>query len=179
MVDQTAKFDLFRGFLAYMENQQLVSSAVSSLASVQSNTSLVFYGSPRLIDHFRPSVYLQVPHPLLAPVRGSGSGRGWGPQGRPPHRGLASSVPARLVAASDAGLERDRSWGAPSWGYYGEGAPTTAEDQAYLGLDYGEYGYSSGPYRPHAFERQPPPSDFGSEFEFSDPSAFPEDDFFR
>ena len=33
------------------------------------------------------------------------------------------------------------------------------------------------PYRPHAFEQQPPPSDFGSEFEFLDPSAFSEDDF--
>ena len=46
MVDQTAQFDLFRGFLAYMDNQQLVSSAVSSLASVQSNTSLVFTAAP-------------------------------------------------------------------------------------------------------------------------------------
>ena len=42
----------------------------------------------------------------------------WGQQGRPPPRGLASSFPARLVRARVVpGLERDRSWGAPSsWG---------------------------------------------------------------
>ena len=174
LVDQTA---LFRGFLAYLENQQSVSSAVSTLASVQANTSLVYSAAPS----GRPISVVGLPpgtSPLFAPVRGSGSGRGWGPQGRPPHRGLASSFPAHLVAAREVtGLERDRSWGAPSsWGYYGEGAPTAVGDQAYLGLDYGEYGFSSDPYRPHTFEQQPP-SDFGSEFEFSDHSALPEDDF--
>ena len=63
------------------------------------------------------------PSPFSAPVRGSGSGRGWGQQGRPPPRGLASSFPARLVRARVVpGLERDRSWGAPSsWGDFGEG----------------------------------------------------------
>ena len=75
------------------------------------------------------------------------------------------------------GLERDRSWGAPSsWGYFGEGAPTAVGDQTSVGLDYGEYGFSSDPYRPHTFEHQPP-SDFGSEFEVLDHSALPEDDF--
>ena len=70
------------------------------------------------------------------------------------------------------------SWGAPSFrGNFGEGAPTAVGDQAYLGLDYGEYEYPSDPYRPHSFERQPPPLDFGSEFELLDPSAFSEDNF--
>ena len=92
---------------------------------------------------------------------------------------MASFFPARRVHARVVpGLERDRSWGAPSsWGDFGEGAPTAVGDQAYLGLDYGEYDYPSDPYRPYAFEQQPPPSDFGSEFEFLDPSAFSEDDY--
>ena len=178
MVDQNSQIDLFRGFLAYMDSQQLVSSAVSSLASVQSNTRLVYTAAPS--DRPFSAVGLPPgPSPLSAPVRGSGSGRGWGQQGRPPPRGLASSFPARLVRARVVpGLERDRSWGAPSsWGDYGEGAPTAVGDQAYLGLEYGEYDYPSDPYRPHAFEQQPPPSDFSSEFEFLDSSAFPEDDF--
>ena len=93
---------------------------------------------------------------------------------------MASFYPARRVHARVVpGLERDRSWGAPSsWGDFGEGAPTAVGDQAYLGLDYGEYDFPSDPYRPYAFEQQPPPSVFGSEFEFLDPSAFSEDIFF-
>ena len=176
LVDQTT---LFRGFLAYLETQKLVSSAVSSLAPVQTTTSLVYTAAPS----GRPvqSSVVGLPpgtSPFLAPVRGSGSGRGWGPQGRPPLRDMVSSFPARLVATrEDTGLERDRSWGAPySWGNFGEGAPTAVGDQTSLGLDYGEYGFSSDPYRPHTFEHQPP-SDFGSEFEFLDRSALPEDDF--
>ena len=176
LVDQTA---LYRGFLAYLETQKLVSSAVSSLAPVQTTTNLVYTAAPS----GRPvqSSVVGLPpgtSPFLAPVRGSGSGRGWGPQGRPPLRDMVSSFPARLVATrEDTGLERDRSWGAPySWGNFGEGAPTAVGDQTSLGLDYGEYGFSSDPYRPHTFEHQPP-SDFGSEFEVLDHSALPEDDF--
>ena len=72
------------------------------LSRLFSLTRVLFIQQPRLIDHFRPSVYLQVPPPLSAPVRGSGSGRGWGQQGRPPPRGLASSFPAlELFLASN------------------------------------------------------------------------------
>ena len=82
MVDQNPQIDLFRGFLAYMDSQKLVSSAVSSLASVQSNTRLVYTAAPS--DRPFSAVGLPLgPSPLSAPVRGSGSGRGWGQQGRP------------------------------------------------------------------------------------------------
>ena len=45
--------------------------------------------------------------------------------------------------------EGDRSWGAPSWGSFGEGAPTAVGGQVYLGPYHGEYFYPSDSYRPH------------------------------
>ena len=89
---------------------------------------------------------------------------------------MSSFVPARLPYAV-LGREEDRSWGAhPYWGDFGGRAPTAVGDQSYLGPVYGEYlGYPSDPYRPHTFE-QPPPSDFGPEYDFLDPFASPEDD---
>ena len=75
------------------------------------------------------------------------------------------------------GLEEDRSWGAPPfWGDFGGRAPTAVGDQSYLGPVYGEYSYPSDPYRPHTLE-QPPPSDFGPDYDILDPFASPEDDF--
>ena len=75
------------------------------------------------------------------------------------------------------GLEEDGSWGAPPfWGDFGGRAPTAVGDQSYLGPVYGEYSYPSDPYRPHTLE-QPPPSDFGPDYDILDPFASPEDDF--
>ena len=75
------------------------------------------------------------------------------------------------------GLEEDRSWGAPPfWCDFGGRAPTAVGDQSYLGPVYGEYSYPSDPYRPHTLE-QPPPSDFGPDYDILDPFASPEDDF--
>ena len=60
---------------------------------------------------------------------------------------------------------------------FGGRAPTAVGDQSYLGPVYGEYlGYPSDPYRPHTLE-QPPPSDFGPDYDFLVPFASPEDDF--
>ena len=89
-----------------------------------------------------------------------------------------SFFPARLpYARVFPGLEEDRSWGAPPfWGDFGGRAPTAVGDQSYLGPVYGEYSYPSDPYRPHMLE-QPPPSDFGLEYDILDPFVSPEDDF--
>ena len=180
LVDQNSQNELFRGFLAFMRNQEVVSTAASSLASAQSDTDtrLVYTSAPS--DRPFSAVGTTPPGPptLPAPVRGSGAGGGWGQQGRPPIRGWSSFVPARLpYAGVFPSREEDRSWGAhPSWGDFGGRAPTAVGDQSYLGPVYGEYlGYPSDPYRPHTFE-QPPPSDFGPEYDFLDPFASPEDD---
>ena len=61
-------------------------------------------------------------------------------------------------------------------GDFGGRAPTAVGDQSYLGPVYGEYSYPSDPYRPHTLE-QPPPSDFGPDYEILVPFASPEDDF--
>ena len=183
LVDQNSQNELFRGFLAFMRSQEVVSTAASSLASVQSDsgTRLVYSSAPS--DRPFSAVGTPPGPPTLpAPVRGSGAGGGgggWGQQGRPPHRGLTSFVPARLPYAGvfPIGREEDRSWGAPPfWGDFGGRAPTAVGDQSYLGSVYGEYSYPSDPYRPHTLE-QPPPSDFGPEYDILDPFASPEDDF--
>ena len=92
---------------------------------------------------------------------------------------MTSFVPARLPYAGvfPIGREEDRSWGAPPfWGDFGGRAPTAVGDQSYLGPVYGEYSYPSDPYRPHTLE-QPPPSDFGPDYDILVPFASPEDDF--
>ena len=45
-----------------------------------------------------------------------------------------------------------------------------------IGPVYGEYSYPSDPYHPHTLE-QPPPSDFGPDYDILDHFASPEDDF--
>ena len=82
LVDQNSQNELFRGFLAFMRSQEVVSTAASSLASVQSDsgTRLVYSSAPS----DRPfSAVSTPPGPptLPAPVRGSGAGGGGGGDG--------------------------------------------------------------------------------------------------
>ena len=79
LVDQNSQNELFRGFLAFMRSQEVVSTAALSLASVQSDSStrLVYTSAPS----DRPFSAVGTPpgpSPLPAPVRGSGSGGGGG-----------------------------------------------------------------------------------------------------
>ena len=65
------------------------------------------------------------------------------------------------------------------WGDFGGRAPSAVGDQSYLGPVYGEYlGYPSDPYRPHTLE-QPPPSDFGPDYDFLVPFRVSGGRFFR
>ena len=74
---------------------------------------------PRLIDHFRPSVHLQVPPTLPAPVRGSGAGGGGGDGGSRGAHPLEVFSPnfSQLVFLDVRRVflawEENRSWGAP------------------------------------------------------------------
>ena len=82
LVDPNSQNELFRGFLAFMRSQEVVSTAASSLASVQSDsgTRLVYTSAPS----DRPFSAVGTPpgpSPLPAPVRGSGSGGGGGDGG--------------------------------------------------------------------------------------------------
>ena len=83
LVDQNSQNELFRGFLAFMRSQEVVSTAASSLASVQSDTDtrLVYTSAPS--DRPFSAVGTTPPGPptLPAPVRGSGAGGGGGGDG--------------------------------------------------------------------------------------------------
>ena len=82
LVDQNSQNELFRGFLAFMRSQEVVSTAASSLASVQSDsgTHLVYSSAPS--DRPFSAVGTPPGPPTLpAPVRGSGAGGGGGGDG--------------------------------------------------------------------------------------------------
>ena len=85
MVDQNSQNELFRDFIAFMNSHKLDSTAASSLASVQadSSTRLVYTSAPS--DRPFSSVGTPPgPSPLPAPVRGSGSGGDGGSRGAHP-----------------------------------------------------------------------------------------------
>ena len=124
---------------------------------------------PRLIDHFRPSVHLQVLQPW------DGGSRGAHPSEVGPRLSQLVFLDVRRV--SSHGRKTDPGVLLLFWGDFGGRAPTAVGDQSYLGPVYGEYlGYPSDPYRPHTLE-QSPPSDFGPVYVFLVPFASPEDDF--
>ena len=148
-----AQFDLFRDFLSFMERQRarppVTSMAVSSSA---------IYTTALSDLPFSAVTNPLVPSSLPAPVSGSRGGQGQ--QGRPLLSRVQPEYPARLRRATGTARpshEGDRSWGAPSWGTYGEGVPTAVGGQHYLGPYHGEYYYLSDPYRSHfPLEPQPP-----------------------
>ena len=79
LVDQNSQNELFRGFIAFMKSQELASTAASSLASVQSDSSMrLVYTSAQSDRPFSAVGTPPGPSPLPAPVRGSGSGGGGG-----------------------------------------------------------------------------------------------------
>ena len=99
LVDQNSQNELFRGFLAFMRSQEVVSTAASSLASVQSDTDtrLVYTSAPS--DRPFSAVGTTPPGPptLPAPVRGSGAGGGgggMGAAGAPTHQRLVLVCPS-------------------------------------------------------------------------------------
>ena len=102
LVNQNSQNELFRGFIAFMRSQELVSTAASSLVSVQSDSStrLVYTSAPS----DRPFSAVGTPpgpSPPPAPVRGSGSGRGGGMG--------AAGAPTRPYAAGGGGGGRGGS----------------------------------------------------------------------
>ena len=173
-----AQFDLFRDFLFFMEWQRarppVTSSAVSSSAPVQSSQRLIYTTALSGVP-FLAVLNPPVPSSLPAPVSGS---RGvQGQQGRPLLSRVQPTYSARLRRATGTARpshEGDRSWGAPSWGTYGEGVPTAVGGQDYLGPYHGEYYYPSDPYRSH-FPLEPQPPRFldtsGTDFDPSFPSS--------
>ena len=128
-----AQFDMFRDFLSYMERQRarssVTSTAVSSSAPVQSSQRLIYTSAP---SDLPLSAVINPPGPFSLPAPVSGS-RGVQQQGRPLFRSTPpldySARLRRATCTSRPSHEGDRSWGAPSWGSFGEGAPTAVGDQ--------------------------------------------------
>ena len=116
-----------------MGSHKLASTAVSYLASVQSNTRLVYTAAPS--DRpFSAVGFPPGPSPPPAPVRGSVSGGDGGSRGAHPLM-LDIVYPTRLLDARVVpGLEETGPGVHPfSRGAFGEGAPTAVGDQFYLG----------------------------------------------
>ena len=177
--------ELFRGFLTFLGNQQaqstVLSPSVSSFAPVPAAERLIYTVAPsdRPFSAVGYSPGSSVPASL--PVSGSGFEGVRGQQGRPLHnRANPSFYSARFPRVGrqvSRNYEGNRSWGAPSRGVFGEGAPAVVEGLDYL--DQGEF-YTSDPYYSHSDVRQPPfVQEFDTDFYPSFPtSAIPEEEVF-
>ena len=98
LVDQNSQNELFRGFLAFMRNQEVVSTAASSLASAQSDTDtrLVYTSAPSDRPFSRRRYYTSRssnPAGSGKRLRGWGGG-GMGAAGAPTHQRLVLVCPS-------------------------------------------------------------------------------------